>query len=386
MPARCFSSGRATSLPNWRMPRTLRAGSIPCGARYGSRCRLSSVLAKSFRACLNSWSAIRCCGWRCVYPMLYQDLVAEGVDVAIRFGRLADSAFGARRLAALERCLVAAPAYLKARGTPKNAGGSRRTMTASSARQFGRDSWIFRRRNTVISVDVAGRIRTDSGPGLLRARWRDWGSRPASSAMCGCRLRVGYVGGAPDRLRVGARSRSMRSSWRPCALAEGAGVYRLPCSNVQSLAARERMMSRFTYCGGRCQRGGDGRINNFVGCSRDRGKQAVLKSSSDVTTCVRRAQRDFYHRKHPLGGLCSIDALRVYRDGSSAGGLKPSRSRFSQMSVGRIPPRAAARRWRLVTKAISPPACCPWRVSISEAFSLQTGQLLQATELPPQIA
>src|ERR1700679_3571013 len=49
-----------------------------------------------------------------------QDLVAEGVDVAIRLGELDDSAYGARKLTMLERTLVAAPNYLQARGIPKS--------------------------------------------------------------------------------------------------------------------------------------------------------------------------------------------------------------------------------------------------------------------------
>ncbi len=48
-----------------------------------------------------------------------QDLVAEGADIAIRLGELDDSAFGARRLATLPTMLVASPAYLAARGTPR---------------------------------------------------------------------------------------------------------------------------------------------------------------------------------------------------------------------------------------------------------------------------
>src|SRR6201991_391963 len=48
-----------------------------------------------------------------------QDLVAEGADVAIRLGDLDDSVFGARKLATLQLMLVASPAYLAGRGTPK---------------------------------------------------------------------------------------------------------------------------------------------------------------------------------------------------------------------------------------------------------------------------
>ncbi|WP_295991108.1 LysR family transcriptional regulator [Rugamonas sp.] len=46
------------------------------------------------------------------------DLVAEGADVAIRFGQMADSGFGAKKLQTLERLLVASPAYLRLRGAP----------------------------------------------------------------------------------------------------------------------------------------------------------------------------------------------------------------------------------------------------------------------------
>ncbi|GHG84048.1 LysR family transcriptional regulator [Comamonas sp. JC664] len=47
------------------------------------------------------------------------DLMAEGFDVAVRAGRLADSSLMARRLGSVERVVIASPDYLKARGTPK---------------------------------------------------------------------------------------------------------------------------------------------------------------------------------------------------------------------------------------------------------------------------
>lgn len=47
------------------------------------------------------------------------DLVQEGVDCALRWGRLRDSELIARHVATLKRLTVATPAYLKKFGTPK---------------------------------------------------------------------------------------------------------------------------------------------------------------------------------------------------------------------------------------------------------------------------
>jgi DNA-binding transcriptional LysR family regulator len=48
-----------------------------------------------------------------------QELVSEGLDLAIRIGRLQDSNLVARRLATDRRVLCAAPSYLLERGTPR---------------------------------------------------------------------------------------------------------------------------------------------------------------------------------------------------------------------------------------------------------------------------
>lgn len=123
----------------------------------------------------------------------YQDLVAEGVDVAIRLGRLADSTFGARRLATLPKFVVGAPAYLELRGVPRSPADLANHDCIVGPNGFGRESWIFKRRNTIVSVDVTGRIHTDSGPGLYASAIAGLGIAQASAVMCEAELRSGRL-------------------------------------------------------------------------------------------------------------------------------------------------------------------------------------------------
>lgn len=50
------------------------------------------------------------------------DLIEEGLDGAVRIGKLADSGLVARRVGEVRRVLVASPDYLAARGTPRRPG------------------------------------------------------------------------------------------------------------------------------------------------------------------------------------------------------------------------------------------------------------------------
>src|SRR5262249_58074225 len=114
-----------------------------------------------------------------------QDLVAEGADVAIRLGDLDDSAFGARRFAMLSTMLVASPAYLAVHGVPKTPADLASHDCIAGPGNFGRDSWSFNRNGTEVSVDVRGRIASNSGPGLYASVMAGLGIAMASTLMVG---------------------------------------------------------------------------------------------------------------------------------------------------------------------------------------------------------
>ena len=122
-----------------------------------------------------------------------QDLVAEGADVAIRLGELDDSAFGARRLETLERMLAASPAYLEARGTPKTPADLAAHDCIFGPGNFGRDSWSFNRNGAEISVDVRGRIHTNSGPGAFASVMAGLGIAMVSTVMAGPEIKQGLL-------------------------------------------------------------------------------------------------------------------------------------------------------------------------------------------------
>ena len=69
------------------------------------------------------------------------DLVGENIDVALRIGRLNDSSLIARRLFDVNVVACAAPAYLHARGEPKNPGELRDHDCLVYSNMPDRDRW-----------------------------------------------------------------------------------------------------------------------------------------------------------------------------------------------------------------------------------------------------
>jgi DNA-binding transcriptional LysR family regulator len=124
-----------------------------------------------------------------------QNLIADGVDVAIRLGvgSLDDTSFGARKLAVVERLVVAAPSYLSSRGIPASPAALAQHDCIVQHGLFGRESWRFTHRQTVTSVDVSAKLWINSAPGVLAAAVAGLGIALATRVMAGEELRSGQL-------------------------------------------------------------------------------------------------------------------------------------------------------------------------------------------------
>ena len=100
----------------------------------------------------------------------YVNLVEQGVDLAIRMGRLADSALGARFLGINPWVMVASPGYLvehPAPRVPTDLAGHHCVIYSSVQ---GDDRWSFTGpTGQEISVPVTGRLRTNNLSAVLSA-------------------------------------------------------------------------------------------------------------------------------------------------------------------------------------------------------------------------
>jgi DNA-binding transcriptional LysR family regulator len=121
------------------------------------------------------------------------DLIAEGADIALRLGRLVDSAFGARLLASVPRLVVAAPAYFARRGVPETLADLSQHDCIVGPGLSGRRGWTFRRAGAAISVSVEGRVQVASADGVMACVKAGLGIAVVSRWMCREEIERGEV-------------------------------------------------------------------------------------------------------------------------------------------------------------------------------------------------
>ncbi len=99
----------------------------------------------------------------------YVNLVEQGVDVAVRMGRLADSSLGARYLAQNPWVLVASPAYLAQHAAPPTPADIAQHPCLIYSTVQGDERWHFTGGGREHSVPVRGPLRTNNLSVLLEA-------------------------------------------------------------------------------------------------------------------------------------------------------------------------------------------------------------------------
>jgi len=98
------------------------------------------------------------------------DVVANGIDIAIRVSELADSSLITRRLVSDHRIICAAPAYLDRYGTPKTPDDlAVHNCLALNAHKTTLNQWRFRDPVGIREISVSGNFTVNSGVALYEA-------------------------------------------------------------------------------------------------------------------------------------------------------------------------------------------------------------------------
>jgi DNA-binding transcriptional LysR family regulator len=91
------------------------------------------------------------------------DLIAEGVDVAIRARKLEDSSLVARHLFENPMLLVASPGYVEQHGAPREPADLKRHNCIVYSLMKTGNNWHFTRLGKEESVPVTGNLQSDNG-------------------------------------------------------------------------------------------------------------------------------------------------------------------------------------------------------------------------------
>lgn len=124
----------------------------------------------------------------------YTDLIAQGIDVAVRMGKLSDSTLGARFLGMNPWVLVAAPKYIRKHGTPKRPQdlSGHNALIYSSVQ--GDDVWrLATPQGAPVTVPVTGRLRSNNLSAVLAAARAGLGVAALPRYVAGDSLASGHI-------------------------------------------------------------------------------------------------------------------------------------------------------------------------------------------------
>jgi DNA-binding transcriptional LysR family regulator len=97
------------------------------------------------------------------------DMIEEGHDVAVRIARLADSSLIAGRVGAVRAVTCAAPAYLKANGTPRAPSELVEHHCIASANLSASDRWLYQIETAERAVPIRSRLTVTTAEAAIDA-------------------------------------------------------------------------------------------------------------------------------------------------------------------------------------------------------------------------
>ncbi len=121
------------------------------------------------------------------------DLIGEGIDVAIRGGKVLEPTLVARRVGTNRSTLVASPAYLAERGTPESVEALSGHDCIAAPRASGRTVWRLDGPDGSVETQVAGRFYANTAQAILNAVLAGLGIALLPDVMTASHVRAGEL-------------------------------------------------------------------------------------------------------------------------------------------------------------------------------------------------
>jgi DNA-binding transcriptional LysR family regulator len=121
------------------------------------------------------------------------DLIEAGIDVALRIGRLTDSAVTARKIGQCQRRVIGTPAYFGATGMPRTPADLLAHQVIIYEQRDGGASCAFRQGTSETIVTLSGRLRVSASEGIREGVLAGLGFPIASEWVFAPELKSGAV-------------------------------------------------------------------------------------------------------------------------------------------------------------------------------------------------
>jgi DNA-binding transcriptional LysR family regulator len=124
------------------------------------------------------------------------DLIAAGIDVALRISPLGDSTLTARKIAGCRRRVIGTPAFFAAHGVPQTPAdliARQAIIYEIYERRMGTPTWTFAKGTAETSVTLVGRVHVTAAEGVREAVLAGLGFAIASEWMFTPELKSGAV-------------------------------------------------------------------------------------------------------------------------------------------------------------------------------------------------